>query len=82
MKEDRLSKSLSGIAGVYFATAELSRRGFIATPGETHFGLPNNRRSLEHFLQESHVEGGLVAFALDAVLAGVPLEQAKSEAAQ
>jgi len=32
MKEDRLSKSLSGIAGVYFATAELSRRGFIATP--------------------------------------------------
>jgi hypothetical protein len=41
--------------------------------GQNHFGLPKERRSLQHFLQEGHVEGGLIALAFDAVLTGVSL---------
>src|SRR2546430_4501352 len=31
MKQNRLSKILTGIAGEYFVAAELSRRGFVAS---------------------------------------------------
>lgn len=31
MKDEKLSKGLSGIAGEYFVAAELSRRGFMAS---------------------------------------------------
>jgi hypothetical protein len=46
---------------------------WVIEPGQNHFGLPKERGSLEHFFQEGHVEGGLVALVFDAVLTGMPL---------